>query len=64
MNIENMKVFFARLFNAGLNVNAPKWSFGLNQITYLGYVITQDGIKTDPKKVQGVMDLGEPSTTT
>ena len=31
---------------------------------YLGYVIMRDGIKTDPKKVQGIMDPGRPKTTT
>ena len=55
---------FGRLRAAGLKVNTPKCSFGLKDITYRGYVITQDGIKPDPKKVQGIMDLGRPTTTT
>ena len=49
---------------AGLKVNYPKCSFGLKESPYLGYVITREGIKPDPKKVQGIMDLGQPSTTT
>ena len=36
----------------------------LKDIPYLGYFITREGIKTDPKKVQGFMDIGRPSTTT
>ena len=33
-------------------------------IPYLGYVITWYGIKPDPKKVLGIMDLRLPNTTT
>ena len=57
-------MIFGRLHAAGLKVNAPKCSFGLKEIPYLGYVITRDGIKPDPKKVKGVTDLGRPATTT
>ena len=49
---------------SGLKANAHKCSFGLKEIPYLGYVITREGIKPDPKKVQGIMDLKRPSTTT
>ena len=38
--------------------------FGLKDIPYLGCVITREGIKPDPKKVQGVMYLRQPTTTT
>ena len=37
---------------------------GLKEIPYLGYVITREGIKPDPKKVQGIMDLGRTVTNT
>ena len=53
-----------RLCDACLKVNAPKFSFGLKKIPYLGYAITREGIKPDPKKVQEIMDIVRPSTTT
>ena len=59
-----MKFISARLRAAGLKVYAPKWSFGLNYITYLGYAINQDGITPYPKKVQGIMYLLWSTTTT
>ena len=46
-----------------LKINFPKCSFGLKEITYLGYVITREGIKPDPKKVIGIMDLRRSATT-
>ena len=57
-------MIFSRLHAAGLKVNAPKCSFGSKDIPYLGYVITREGIKPDPKKVQRIMDLGQTATTT
>ena len=63
-HIGQLRITFGRLRAAGLKVNAPKYNFGFKDIPYLGYVITREGIKPDPKKVQGVMDLVRPSTTT
>ena len=57
-HIKQMRIIFGRLRAAGLKVNAPKCSFGLNDIPYIGYVITREGIKPDPQKVQGIMDIG------
>ena len=54
---------FGRLSAAGLKFNAPKCSFGLNETPYLGCVITREGIKPNPKKVQGIMDLWQLATT-
>ena len=48
---------------AGLKVNAPKCSFGLKDIPYLGYVITREVNKPEPYKVQGIMDIGIPDIT-
>ena len=58
----NWKRFSRRFQKARLKVNASKCSFGLKEIPYLGYVITIDGIKSDPKKVQGILDLTKPRT--
>ena len=50
-HIECLRIIFGRLRAAGLQVNLHKCSFGLKEIPYLGYVITREGIKPDPKKV-------------
>ena len=61
---EQLRIIFGRMRAAGLKVNAPKCSFGLKDIPYLGYVITREGIKPNQKKVQGITDLVRPSTKT
>ena len=58
-----MRIIFGRLRAAGLKVNASKFNFGLNDIPYLGCIITRDGIKPDPNKLQGITNLGLPDTT-
>ena len=62
-HIEQLKRISGKVCAAGLNVDAPKWSFGLNEISYIGYVITRDGIKPDRDKSQVIMDPGRPATT-
>ena len=52
----------SRLKIAGLRVNAPKSSFALHKIEYLGYILTREGIKPQPEKVTAIMALKEPTT--
>ena len=49
--IEQLRIIFGTMRAAGLKVNAHKWSFGLKEIPYLGYVIKREGIKPDSKKL-------------
>ena len=56
-HLDQLKVIFQRFKKTELKVNVPKCSFGLKKIPYLGYIISIDGIKPDPKKVQGIIDI-------
>ena len=57
-HIEHLRIIFGRLRAEGLKVNAPKCIFGLKEIPNLGYVIIMEGIKSDPNKLQMIMDPG------
>ena len=61
-HIEQLEKIFCRFHKAGLKVNAAKCSFGLKEIPYLRYIISVDGVKPNPKKIQGIMDLTKPQT--
>ena len=50
--------------HAGLKYSAPKCSFGLKDIPYLGYVITRYRIKYYPKKLQGIIYIIKSTTMT
>ena len=49
----HLKVIFSMMWAARFKVNDPKCSFGLKEIPYLGYIITREGIKPDPKRYKG-----------
>ena len=63
-HIEKLSIIFSILRAAGLKFNAHKCSFLLKEIPYLVYVITWEGIEPYPNKLQGIMDLKRPITTT
>jgi hypothetical protein len=43
-----------------LKINAPKSNFCAIETEYLGYILTQDGIKPQPKKVQLILAILPP----
>ena len=45
-------------------MDIDKSRFGISEVEYLGYLITEEGIKPDPKKVQGIVDMVRPTTST
>ena len=42
----------------GLKVNTKKFNLGCQEITHLDYAITWYGNKTDPNKLQAIVDIG------
>jgi hypothetical protein len=60
-HLQKMETVPTSLCDAGLNVNAAKSLFSAHEIEYLGYILTRDGIKPQPKKVQAVLVLNLPN---
>jgi hypothetical protein len=50
-----------RLCDAGLKVNVDKTLFCAHEIEYLGYILTREGIKPLPKKVQAILAQNPPN---
>ena len=63
-HLDRLEEVIKRLRDEGLKVNPLKSYFGINEIEYLGYIISQEGIKPQPKKVQAILDIKRPTTTT
>ena len=61
--MDQLRIIFGRMRNAGLKVNAPKCSFGLKEVPNLGYLIKREVINPDTKKVQGIIIVGQTSIT-
>ncbi len=49
-----------RLQEAGLKVNGLKSFFGRKELKFLGYVLTQDGVKPLQKKVDAILNIAPP----
>ena len=49
-----------RLNKSGLKVNAQKSVFCIDQIEYLGFYVTCDGVEPMDKKVKAILDLDRP----
>lgn len=61
-HLELLKTVFKRLIDAGLKLNADKCHFCKSELKYLGHVVNQDGIATDPEKVRAIAEFPTPRT--
>ena len=59
---KHLEQVLSRIERAGMTVNARKCSFCRKELVYLGHVVTTDGVKPDPVKVQAVRDAPVPKT--
>ena len=61
-HLDKLELVLKRLREAGLKVNAKKSIFGTDEMEYLGYWVTRNGIQPVSKKVQAIMNLETPKT--
>ena len=50
---ERLKAVMEHLKTAGVTLNERKCEFAVDQVNYLGHVVSADGIKPDPDKGEG-----------
>jgi hypothetical protein len=60
-HLQKMETVLTRLCDARLKVNVAESSFCAHEIEYLGYILTRDGIKPQPKKVQAILMPNPPN---
>jgi hypothetical protein len=60
-HLQKMETVLTRLRDAVLKVNAAKSVFCAYEIEYLGYILTREGIKPQPKKLQVILELNPPN---
>ena len=56
----HLNEIFSRLIKAGLKLNPDKCIFASDEVSYLGFIVTTEGIKPDPDKVKAINDLEFP----
>ncbi|GFQ67449.1 hypothetical protein TNCT_669521 [Trichonephila clavata] len=59
---DNLKIVFERLNTYGLKINISKSVFGVEEIEFLGYLISKEGSKSLPEKVKAITNYKKPET--
>ena len=53
-----------RIKAAGITLNPTKCEFGRTKLTFLGHLITHDGISADPAKTSAIKNMRPPNNVT
>ncbi len=60
-HLEKLEEVLRQICDAGLKVNAEKFTFCTLEIEYLGYVLTRDSIKPQSNKAQAILAIKLPT---
>jgi len=63
-HLRRLEEVFMRIESAGLKLKPTKCELFKKETTYLGHVVGEDGVKTDPKKIEKVDNWPVPETPT
>ena len=63
-HIERLRGTFEKLAAAGLRLKLSKCEFFKLQVTYLGHIVSKNGIETDSKKIEAINKWPVPKTVT
>jgi hypothetical protein len=59
-HVKHLEEILTRIIKAKLKLNPEKCVLAAEEVAYLGYIVTKDGIKPDPAKVQAINDIKFP----
>ena len=60
----NLRNCFQRIRDRGLTLNKTKCVFSKSSLDFFGHTFTEGGMRVDPKKVEAVVNLSNPSNQT
>ena len=63
-HLEHLQIVFNRLKKAGLKLNPDKCDFVKSELEFLGHVVSDKGIRTDPAKIEKVKNFPIPTNIT
>jgi len=62
--LTHLRTTFEILKSHQLYVKLSKCTFATKEVEYLGYIICGEGVRTDPKKIEVMMEWSRPKTVT
>lgn len=63
-HLKHLREVFIRIRKAGLRLNIEKCSFWMQQLPFLGHVVSPKGIAPDPQKIEAVHQIQPPKNVT
>ena len=54
----------ARARDKGVKFNSDKNPFKISEVEYMGNLISSDGLKPDPKKIEAIVNMPKPTDVT
>ena len=63
-HVHRLRAVFEKLKAASLKLKPSKCDFFKKEIKYLGYVVSEEGVSTDPDKIKFVTEWPQPTTVT
>ncbi len=61
-HVQHVRRMFQRLLENGLYVKAEKCVFHAQSVPFLGYIVSVEGMRMDPDKIQAVVDWPTPDS--
>ena len=61
-HLEKLEAVFKRLHEHNLKLKGSKCEFFKGQVSYLGHIVSEEGIQTDPEKIEVVRSWPVPTT--
>ena len=58
---ENLKEFFKRCRKKNLKLNRAKLRLGVSQVKYMGHILTREGFRADPEKIDIIRKTAPPA---
>jgi len=57
----HLRQLFQKFHDAGLKINPKKTVLGCSEVKFCGYLISEDGIKPPPEKLEAIKNYPEPT---
>ena len=61
-HLKHIKQVIHFLEKAGMRISPEKWNFSETKVEYLGFIVSNQGIKICPKKVNDILNFKTPET--
>lgn len=60
-HLEHIRIVFTRLRDCGLRINSEKCEFAVKEMKFLGHIVSADGVKPTPEKVEAIAKCKKPT---